>query len=87
MRRVYCAYCAYAASMRYEEPNGLAYLLVILLRQLTRKSTILCKMPRCAHAEGGQVEPVLGNLILTVFSYLELAVVHASQAKTASALC
>jgi hypothetical protein len=41
-------------------PNGLAHLPPVLARQPPHPSTIHCKAPLRIHAEGGQVEPVLG---------------------------
>jgi len=41
--------------------NGLAHLPPIIARQLTLKITFSAKWPPHPHAEGGQVEPVLGS--------------------------
>jgi len=41
--------------------NGLAHLPPFLARRQTYNSTIFCKVPLHTHAEGGQVEPMLGG--------------------------
>jgi len=42
-------------------PNGWAHLPPVLARRQSLKTTFSTKVPLCTHAEGGQVEPVLGN--------------------------
>lgn len=49
-------------------PNGLAHLPPIIARQLTLKITFSTKWPLRTHAEGGQVEPVLGSVTIFLYS-------------------
>jgi hypothetical protein len=52
-------------------PNGLAHLPPIIAKQLTLKTTFSTKWPPQTRPEGGQVEPVLGCvLLISVSSYL-----------------
>jgi hypothetical protein len=45
-------------------PNERAHLPPVIARQLSHQATKLAKMPLRTHAEGGQVEPVLGCISL-----------------------
>jgi len=46
--------------------NGLAHLPPIIARLLTLKITFCIKWPPRTHAEGGQVEPVLAAIELSI---------------------
>ena len=47
------------------QPNGLAHLPPMMARQLSHQAKKLTKTPLRTHAEGGQVEPVVGSLSFT----------------------
>jgi len=50
-------------SLLLSYPNGMAHLPPIIAKQLTLKTTFSANWPPRTHAEGGQVEPVLGKQI------------------------